>query len=416
MVSATDRAATRERLRRLIREIESRPSAPRPFVHRPVVADAPQLRFAAEWREVDGALMREREYPAEYLHGAQSLGGGDIDGELLALLGGGEELARATAGDLVFLDIEATGLGGAGAMVFLVASGRWESGGFRLRQYLAPAPPAEAGLLRQVIAACRTGSAEPVLVTYNGTTYDAPMLDARGTMHRLRMGFDAMSHLDLLKTVRRGIRDALRPHRLSHIEAVLLGLRRPEGEVSGADVPGWYFRFLRTGDARMLTPIVEHNAADVLSLAALLTRLAAVHGRAEEGGHLERLLLGRLRARQGRIEEALAHLEAARGLTKSVGLRHTVAMESARLLRRAGRRLEAAALWREVAGGEVAAGAALVELAKHHEHHERDLERALAAVERALALRGPEPALLHRRQRLLRKTAVAAASGGAAIP
>ncbi|MGE0134762.1 MAG: ribonuclease H-like domain-containing protein [Dehalococcoidia bacterium] len=415
MVAATDRAATRERLRRLIREIEERPAAPRSVASRTgAPPSAVRLRFEAEWWEADGALVRERVYPGSYVHGEHVLEAlGAVDGRLCALLGGDDELVRAHVADLVFLDIEATGLGGAGAMVFLVAMGQWDGAAFRLRQYLAPSPPAEGGLLRRLVADCHAGSREPVLVTYNGATYDAPMLDARGTMHRLRMGFEGMAHLDLLKTVRRGMRDALRPHRLSHIEAVLLGVQRPEGEVSGADVPGWYFRFLRTGDTRMLAPIVEHNAVDVLSLAGLLARLGAVHGRIEEGSDLERLLLGRLHAHQGREDEARQHLEAAHVQARSATLRHTLAMELARLLRRAGRRSEAAVLWREVAAGDVAASAALVELAKHHEHQERDLDAALMAVERALALRGRDPPLLHRRARLLRKAAV---RPGAPVP
>lgn len=348
--------------------------------------------------------MRERVYSASYAHGDQELGAIEhAGGALFALLAGEEELAGAALEDLVFLDIEATGLGGAGAMVFLVAVGRWRAGEFVLRQYLAPSPAAEAGLLRGLVADCRATAGEPVLVTYNGSTYDAPMLDARGTVHRLRTGFDGMAHLDLLKSVRRGIRDALRPHRLAHIEAVLLGVSRPDDEVSGADVPGWYFRFLRTGDTRMLTPIVEHNAADVLSLAALVARLGGVEGRTVQGTYLERLLLGRLHARSGDVARALPHLTAARGGTPGVGLRDLVAMEAARLLRRAGRRDEAMALWREVSTGGVDAAAALIEMAKHHEHQERDVTRALDAVERAIGLRGEEPALLHRRDRLLRK-------------
>lgn len=408
MVAAGDRAATRERLRRLIREIEARPPAVRP-----PVAEGPRRRFAPEWHESDGVLARERYYEPPFVHGDQGLGALErVEGDLLALLGGDESLAGARGGDLVFLDIEATGLSGTGAIVFLVAVGHWERGGFRLRQYLAPSPAVEGILLGRVIADCASAGDDPVLVSYNGATYDAPMLDARGTMHRLRTGFEGMRHLDLLRAVRRGLRDALRPHRLSHIEAVLLGVSRNESDVPGANVPGWYFAFLRTGDTRMLDPIVEHNAADVLSLAGLLARFSEVHADGPAGNYLERLLLGRLYARQGRHEEALAHLEAAREQSASVGLRHIVAMESARLLRRAGRRLDAAVLWREVAGGEVAAGAALVELAKHHEHHERDLGRALAAVERAIALRGPEPALVHRRQRLLRKAAGGPRTGG----
>jgi uncharacterized protein YprB with RNaseH-like and TPR domain len=386
----------------------------------------PLHRLGDEWREFEGALVRDRFLDAGHLHGDQALGMlSHVDGDLLALLSGDPDLRTACLADLRFLDIEATGLGGAGAMVFLVGVGRWADARFQLRQYLAPSPPAEGALLRCLVADCLEDAADPVLVTYNGATYDAPLLDGRGTLHRLRAGFDPAAHLDLLKTVRRGFGDALRPHRLSHIEATLLGVARREDEVAGADVPGWYFRFLRSGDARMLRPVVEHNADDVLSLAAMLGRFAALRVDAIAPTALESLMLGRLHARAERYEEALRYLDVARLGLDSIVSSHIVALEMARLLRRLGRRHEAVILWGEVAAGPVAPTAALVELAKHQEHRLRDFESALHTVERALELSGHSPALLHRRARLQRRatanappqcptvaTAVSLTSGG----
>src|SRR3546814_14801949 len=80
------------------------------------------------------------------------------------------------------------------------------------------------------------------------------------TMHRTRAGFDALRHLDLLTSVRTGLRGAMPSCRLCMVETALLGATRPSTEVAGQHVPGWYFRFLRTGDARILAPIVEHHA------------------------------------------------------------------------------------------------------------------------------------------------------------
>jgi hypothetical protein len=286
--------------------------------------------------------------------------------------------------------------------VFLVAVGFWTHEGFLLRQYLAPSPAAEGGLLRLLVQDLVSNQG-PILVTYNGSTYDAPLLDARGTMHRLRTGLEVLPHIDLLKAVRRGLGEALRPHRLSHIEAALLGVVRHEDEVGGADVPGWYFRFLRSGDFRMLIPIIEHNAADVLSLAVMVARLGAVDTGFARGSPFELLLLGRLHARSGEHEAALRHLQEAHGAIGSVLTRELVAFEMATMLRRLGRRAEASSLWNDLATGVVAPTVALVELAKHFEHYERDLGRALETVDRALALRTGDPPLEHRRARILRR-------------
>ena len=142
---------------------------------------------------------------------------------------------------------------------------------------------------------------------------DAPMLDGRATMHRQRGGFEALRQLDLLLPARVAYRGLLPSCRLVEIEHALLGMTRPPSEASGAEAPGWYFRFLRTQDARHLVPLITHNADDVLSLVALLARFAAVDG-GEGGSGLEQLALGRLHAASGDAVSAQHRLEAARAI------------------------------------------------------------------------------------------------------
>ena len=77
----------------------------------------------------------------------------------------------------------------------------------------------------------------PVLVTYNGRAFDAPVLDGRATMHRRRAGFDALRHVDMLMPARRLYRGWLPSCRLADVEAQVLGLTRPAGEVEGAETP-----------------------------------------------------------------------------------------------------------------------------------------------------------------------------------
>jgi hypothetical protein len=313
-----DPAATRARLHRIIAEIEGRPpEAARPPVDRlppSNVAPSRDLLAAATRRDTnEGACTyREVRYPLAHEAGHQPLA--DILGlspATLELLAPNEGLDDATLADLYFLDIETTGLGGAGAIAFLVATARYDpSNGdpaFVVRQYLAESPPEEAAVLDALIADGRFAE-EPVLVTYNGRAFDSPLLDERATMHRRRAGFEALRQLDLLHPARTAYRGLLPNCRLATMEHHLLGMTRPSEDIPGAEVPHWYFRFLRTGDQRMLNPIVEHNELDVVGLVGLLAWSAAHLDAAREPSPRDALGLGRLLAARGDDARARPHL------------------------------------------------------------------------------------------------------------
>ena len=397
------RAETRERLRLLIREIETRPAGRTPEPVEPTPEATPArpweggadletpprgLRHAVRRETAVGVCtFRELRYELDYAVGEQSLS------ELDALAGAIEVLAPdAGAGgadleSLLFLDIETTGLGGAGAIAFLVATGRVEGGAFVLRQYLAESPAEEGALLDALIADTGVETGEPVLATYNGRAFDAPMLDGRATMHRRRAGFESLRHVDLLMPARAVYRGWLASCRLATIESEVMGLTRPSADVDGAEVPAWYFRYLRTGDMRCIEPIASHNAIDVLSLAALAGRLGALVGgrRAPVGGEtlgMARLLGAAcdLEASRGWLERAALELppgDARREALMRLGLHH----------RRAGRHDLAEPLWWElVSTPGLWSLHAHEELAKYYEHRCRDFVRASGIVEQALRL------------------------------
>jgi uncharacterized protein YprB with RNaseH-like and TPR domain len=396
-----ERDVTREQLRRMIRRIEQRgqsvtfSSAPPPSSLAP--AQLHELLPDVVLRETDTGpcTYREVAYPIASSIGAQPLDElAHAAGESLEALAPGEDLAGATPEELLFLDIETTGLGGAGAIAFAVATGRIEGGSFVLRQYLALSPPEEAGLLDALIEDSRLDE-EPVLVTYNGRSFDAPVLDGRATMHRRRTGFESLRQLDLLYPARRMFRGLFESCRLSVIESAVLGVARHEmlhaEDVHGSDVPGWYFRWLRTGDARWLAPIASHNEIDVVSLGGLagwfgasLTGQRQVHG-------VEALALGRLHManRDPRAEATLSR--ALDELTASTA-RHEALMRLAAVHKRAGRRDLAEPRWVEAADAgetstrELATLEPLVELAKYYEHELHDFAAALRVVERALCV------------------------------
>ena len=343
-----------------------------------------------------------------------------LGGDTLALLAPNEGAEDAGLGEFVFLDIETTGLGGAGAVAFLVAVGRFEGMGdeqaFVLRQYLATSPPEEAAVLRALLDDYEVQSGDAVLVTYNGRTFDAPMLDERATMHRQRAGFDALRHVDLLPPVRTGLRGVLESCRLGTVETEVLRLTRPSHEVAGAEVPAYYFRYLRTQDARLLAPIVEHNALDVVSLAAVLARFGALQAGAREPQPFDAVALGRLYAARGEREPAQRFLERAIEFLPVGMQRDDVLLRLADLHRRSGRRDLAVERWAEVAASRDSGIRPLVEIAKALEHDRRDYGGAIAVVEEAMrrvsmrrrldpvGAAADQEALSHRLSRLLRRS------------
>ena len=389
---ASGAEATRQRLRRLIYRIET--NGAREVVP-PTVSSALAIDEAMPdlvLRQLDSGRVWVREVLTPFTDpvGEQPLDQlRHAEGDPLTVLARDEAVADASLDELLFLDIETTGLGGAGAMAFLVAIARVEDSFdgplLRLTQYLAPSPPDEAALLELLLEDIDPPGADPVLVTYNGRTFDAPFLDGRATMHRMRGGFDALRHVDLLYASRTVYRGTLPDCRLATVEAEVMRLARHEDEVAGAQVPSWYFRFLRSGDARALWPIIEHNAVDVISLAALTGRLAAMLRGSTEATGAEALGMGRLFARAGREGEAQREFERALEGLSSGPQRDETLLRLAQLHKRARRRPLAEPLWIEVAThGRSGVITAWTELAKYYEHECHEFVRALEAVDAAI--------------------------------
>ena len=162
--------------------------------------------LGGEWREGRGHryLVVDRTYHAGYRLGRVAVADclPDSDGQWprLGLLFTGP-MADAPGGPLLFLDLETTGLaGGAGTYAFLVGCGWFDGGVFRVRQFVLTSFAAEQALLEDAAALMRGAG---VLVTYNGKTFDAPLIDTRFLFHRLAAPCGDLTHLDLLHPARR---------------------------------------------------------------------------------------------------------------------------------------------------------------------------------------------------------------------
>jgi len=289
---------------------------------------------------------------------------------------------------IVFFDTETTGLsGGAGTLAFLVGCGWFdEDGGFTVRQFFLAGPAGERPMLDALEAILADAS---LLVTFNGRTFDVPLMETRWAFHRHAAATDDMPHVDMLHPARRlwgrrGEAPDADGCSLSSLERRVLGVHRL-GDVPGFEIPARYFHFLRTGDASVIEGVLEHNRYDVLSTAAVMAHalwlLQEGPDACREPG--EQAALGRIYERAGDVDRAVRCYEMAVATGEAEVKRGALA-RLAVLLRREGRHDEAAATWQGILDLVPRSRASLTTLerravealAVHHEHRARDLSSA----------------------------------------
>jgi uncharacterized protein YprB with RNaseH-like and TPR domain len=174
----------------------------------------------------------------------------------------------------LFLDTETTGLaGGSGTYAFLVGVAWWESGGLQVEQFFMRDFAEEHSLL---LALDERLAERRVLVTFNGKSFDWPLLETRFRMTRAIAPRTPSIHLDLLHPSRQLWRPRLASVRLAELERHVLrvspGSRLDwsrDCDVDSSQIPEIYFNFVRGGSAEPLLPVIRHNQMDLRGLAAL---------------------------------------------------------------------------------------------------------------------------------------------------
>jgi uncharacterized protein len=225
------------------------------------------LDFFAEETPVGTVHVRRRTYTSAHRVGRAGVRpAAAASMEMVALLSLDPTLAPHDPAGALYLDTETTGLsGGVGTVAFLVGLGYFEAGRFVVEQLLLRQLGEEAPLLHRVAERVARAS---LLVSYNGKSFDLPMLKTRCIMSRMPVP-EARPHVDLLHVARRVHKHRLAQVTLGAIESEVLGFVRT-CDVPSAEIPARYFHYLRTGDASPLEAVVDHNAWDVVSMAALL--------------------------------------------------------------------------------------------------------------------------------------------------
>lgn len=292
--------------------------------------------------------------------------------ELLALLALDPRLASCDPTAALYLDTETTGLGpGAGTVAFLVGLAFWDDEpGLVVEQLLVRQLGEEAPVLARVAERVKRAS---MLVTYNGKSFDMPVLRTRFVMNRMPAQIEP-PHLDLVHVARRLHKGRGIGTRLGAMEREVLGYVR-EDDVPSGEVSACYLHFLRTGDAGSLLGVVDHNAWDVVSMAALV----GLYGEPLDGTRLEpQDLVGvaRTLARAGQAERAYAVADEA----ASRGAGHDAVRARGEIAKARGDKARALADF-EALASSVDDETVRLELAKLYEHHAKDAARALELVE-----------------------------------
>jgi len=283
----------------------------------------------------------------------------------------------------LFLDTETTGLaGGSGTYAFLVGIAWWEGGGLEMEQFFLREYSEE----RSLLFALRERIAEhPVVVTFNGKSFDWPLLETRYRMSRKIAVPTPRAHIDFLYPARNLWRLRLGSVRLSELERHVLEWDRGADLLSGL-IPQIYFDYLRGGPPEPLVAVLNHNQMDLRGLAALSSRILSLLSDAESLGQdgLELFGVSRICEKRGEHARARNLYEKSIASILPTETDRAARRSLARLAKRQGDFALACELWTNATGNSRHGYDAYEQLAIYYEHKARDPERARQIARQAL--------------------------------
>jgi len=281
----------------------------------------------------------------------------------------------------LFFDLETTGLaGGAGTYAFLIGFAYIRAEQIVCEQYFLPDYGREADLFH--LLNDWFGRFD-YFVSYNGKSYDMPLLRNRFRLNRQKTSFTEAYHIDLVHYCRRIWKDSLPDCRLGTIESLLLDDVKRTGDIPGAMIPQAYFDYLTTDRIHDIIRIIEHNRQDLFSMPLVLGRLARLREDA------------RALPLDAPAIKRLAKLAAEKNETGFLSVLENMAIErhyaqqplwweKARVLKKQNRLRQAAALWERLADHPDYFYKAGRELAMYHEHGTKDFKQAMRIVQQVL--------------------------------
>jgi uncharacterized protein YprB with RNaseH-like and TPR domain/L-rhamnose mutarotase len=355
--------------------------------------ETPEPDFQEMGREEPGKthLISEFSYPLDLLFGKFKLEEWKrISSHQLAMLFGEEECQDVFLSPLklLFLDTETTGLaGGTGTIPFMLGFGFFdqeaEADSFRVKIFILNDLYKEDAFLAEVdrFLESREFSAT---VTYNGKSFDFPLLEARYILQRKRFPLLKRPHLDFLFPARTLWKHTFDSRKLGYLGETLLGISRDD-DVDPNQIPSLYFNYLRSKSFFMMQKVAEHNAMDLVGLAALV--LLAVKYQenftyADDEGEI--LGIAKLCEKYGNLAKAQQLYQ---NLTQCAVRKDILvkAVKGLAVLKKKKKLFqEASELWQMLA--DSCDHYAVRELSIHLEHREKNYVKALEYLQKALAI------------------------------
>ncbi len=302
---------------------------------------------------------------------------------LISLWANSTELPSARFEEVIFLDTETSGLaGGTGTFAFMIGLGYFTDHSFQLIQLFMRDPSEEPGLLSALNNFLGDFKA---IVTFNGKSFDIPLLNTRHVLNGFTTPFKEIDHIDLLHLARRLWRNRLPSRALKDLEIELLDIHRTQEEVPGWMVPELYYNYLRHGDVQPLSGVFYHNGMDVISLAALFNYTASLLDHPLQYQHVDSLdlvAIARLYDQLERTDEALNLYEKAIAQGLPITFYVDTLLRFAEIKRRKGDFGAVIDLWRKAAENGSVEGC--LRLSKHFEHTEKAFSEAHRWAKQAL--------------------------------
>jgi uncharacterized protein YprB with RNaseH-like and TPR domain len=350
------------------------------------------LSTSDEWLDMDVSLMtnewgsflnRKRIFSIQHKHGQY---------ELAKLAGCVQELqsfhpsTEVGLEQLLFFDTETTGLGiGAGNVPFMIGIGYYEKEHFITEQFFIRNPAEELAMLRY-FNLCLTRFSH--VVSYNGRTFDWPIVHNRYILNRLKLSNPDLLHLDFLYASRSFWKNTLPSCRLSKVEEERLGFSRLD-DVPGSMAPTLYFQYLSEKRPSIMHGVFVHNEHDILSLAGLAIHFGlALRGEldyaAMEAEELFRI--GLWQDKMGKSELAEEAFSQLLGRPSAQSSTHWLLL--AAFYKKKGQELKAVKLWSDYIALErnefaFTSVEPFIELAMYYEHRKKDYQTAYDLADKA---------------------------------
>ncbi len=388
-------SSLKDRLKRLTQSSAASTNNSEASLHQELPSLKPAAAPAEDpWSELEAVIytneggsfvMRTKHYPLSYRHGHVPLTWNDSGHEGIRLLG--SAALECDREQLLFLDTETTGLGiGAGNVAFMIGIGFYSENRFTIEQLFIRNPAEEYAVLLYLQHKLQQYSH---LVTYNGRSFDWPVVKNRFVLHRLQAPAEPV-HMDLLYPSRRLWKRTMPSCSLGTVEGRQLGFYRMN-DVPGSMAPVLYVQYLTSENVEDIKGVFIHNEHDIVSLAALCGYLCDLIGgqplwKQKSAEELFRLAcwfdhIGRTPQTEEVLEALLQYPEREKS---------AFFLGIAQLYKRNGRHQKAVELWKAYIAmhNDRVIPAVLdpyIELAMYYEHRIKDWQEALHWAEAALS-------------------------------